>query len=366
MMFFHNFKYVLKTLIKDRALIFWTFAFPIILGFLFYLAFSEIESGERFQAIDLAVVDDSEFQAQPLFVESLKQLGKGKDRILRITYASREEAKALLEAGDVAGMLHLEKGEPVVTVASSGINETILKSVMDEVLQRGELIAKGAYEWDETVEIKDVSRGNLSYVMIEFYTLIAMTCLYGGVIGMTAINRCMANASMTGRRLGISPARKSHVILSALGAGFVIQLVGCALVFLFTIFVFDVDYGEKLPLVLLLAVVGCLAGLSIGIAVGTLIKAGENAKLGIIIAYTMAGCFFSGMMGITMKYYVDVHAPLINRINPAAMITDGFYALYYYEGTSRYMGDLVGLLLFSGILILLSLGSLRRVRYDHI
>ena len=43
-MFIHNFKYALKTLLKNKMLIFWTFAFPIVLGILFKLAFSNIEN----------------------------------------------------------------------------------------------------------------------------------------------------------------------------------------------------------------------------------------------------------------------------------------------------------------------------------
>ena len=42
-MFIHNLKYTIKTLFKNKVLIFWTFAFPIILGVFFNMAFSNIE-----------------------------------------------------------------------------------------------------------------------------------------------------------------------------------------------------------------------------------------------------------------------------------------------------------------------------------
>ena len=38
------------------------------------------------------------------------------------------------------------------------------------------------------------------------------------------------------------------------------------------------------------------------------------------------GSFLAGMMGGSMKYVIDKNVPIINKINPAAMITDGFYA----------------------------------------
>ena len=55
-MFWHNFKYTAKTLLGDKMLIFWTFAFPVILGAFFNMAFSDIEDSEKLHVIDIAVV----------------------------------------------------------------------------------------------------------------------------------------------------------------------------------------------------------------------------------------------------------------------------------------------------------------------
>lgn len=60
-MFVHNFKYALKTLFRNRMLIFWTFAFPIILGAFFNMAFSDIENSEQLDIIDVAVVENEDF-----------------------------------------------------------------------------------------------------------------------------------------------------------------------------------------------------------------------------------------------------------------------------------------------------------------
>ena len=46
-MFTHNFIYSLKVLLKNKMLIFWTFAFPILLGIFFNMAFSDIEKNEK-------------------------------------------------------------------------------------------------------------------------------------------------------------------------------------------------------------------------------------------------------------------------------------------------------------------------------
>ena len=61
-MFIHNFKYAFKTLFKNRMLIFWTFAFPIILGTLFNMAFSNIENSEKLDIINIAIINNDDFE----------------------------------------------------------------------------------------------------------------------------------------------------------------------------------------------------------------------------------------------------------------------------------------------------------------
>ena len=55
-MFFHNLKYTLKSLLKNKGLLFWTFAFPLILATLFNMAFSNWTESEKFDPIDIAII----------------------------------------------------------------------------------------------------------------------------------------------------------------------------------------------------------------------------------------------------------------------------------------------------------------------
>lgn len=391
-MFWHNFKYTVKTLLGDKMLIFWTFAFPVILGAFFYMAFSDIEDSEKLHVIDIAVVENTGFRESEMWKESLEALSDeaSGEQVFCTKYVSEGEAKRLLSEKEIAGYFMLADGEPQVTVASDGINETVLKYVVEEIyqteeivrntaerrIQQGEMPTAEFYEQlskevmnlvdSENGGIRDISGANLSYTMIEFYTLIAMTCLYGGILGMVAVNQNLANMSSKGKRVSVSPVGKSRMILSSVLAGYVIQMVGVALLFAFTIFVLHVDYGNHLPLIVLLALCGGLAGLSVGIAIAVLVKSGDNVKTGIVISVTMAGCFLSGMMGITMKYLVDKNIPLLNLLNPANMITDGLYALYYYDTFDRYWQNAASLLVFAFSMILFSVLGLRRQKYDSI
>ena len=393
-MFIHNFKYSLKTLFRNKALIFWTFAFPIILGTFFNMAFSNIESSEKLDVINIAIIKNEDLNKNEIFKTAFEELSdkNNNDRLFETKYTTEEEAKKLLEDEEIVGYMKLVNDEPKLTFTTSGINETIFKYVSEEITQTSNIIKylseeeikkemiAGNYNIDyesiynrvielteeDNVRLNNVSNSNLSYTMIEFYTLIAMACLYGGLLGAVAINQNLANMTNQGKRVSVSPTSKGKIILSSVLASYITQLVGVALLFLYTIFVLKVDYGNKLGLDIALAMAGSLAGLSIGVAVATTIKSNDNVKTGIIIAITMLGCFLSGMMGITMKYIIDKNIPIINKLNPASMITDGFYSLYYYDTLDRYIFDIGSLLIFALILIAISYISLRRQKYDSI
>lgn len=393
-MLFHNFKYFLKTLFGNKMLIFWTFAFPIILGTFFKMAFSNIESSETLDIINIAIIENEDFKNNEIFTETFKTLGdeKKEDRLFNIKYTTEEDARDLLENDEIDGFMILIEKEPKVVFKESGINQTIFKYVIEEITGTSNIInnlaeneikkemMSGNYNVDyekiykkiidmaqnQEVKIKDVSSNNLSYTMIEFYTLIAMACLYGGILGMVAINQNLANMSNNGKRISIAPTSKGKIILSSIFASYITQLIGVLLLFLYTIFVLKVDYGTNLPLIVLLAMAGSFAGLSMGVAIATLLKANENLKTGIVISVTMLGCFLSGMMGITMKYIIDKNVPIINKINPASMITDGFYSLYYYDTLDRYYFNVVSLLVFAFIMIGISYFSLRKQKYEKL
>lgn len=388
-MFCHNFKYALKTLFRDKMLIFWTFAFPIILGTFFNMAFSNIENSEKLDIIKIAVVENDQWEGK----EALATLGdeQKKERLFDITYTkTEEEAKELLHQDKVTGYIVVKEKTPKVVVTTSGINETIIKQVMEEITQTTKIVNDLAQEQikqemlvgtvdyekiyqkalemtkNQEAKIEDVSSKHLSYTMIEFYTLIAMTCLYGGILAMVAINQNLPNMSHNGKRVSVAPTPKGKVILSSVLASYVTQLIGLALLFVYTILVLKVDYGTNLPHIVLLAMVGSLAGLSMGLAIATLFKTNENVKTGIMISVTMLGSFLSGMMGVTMKYIIDKNIPILNQFNPANMITDGLYALYYYDTFNRYYFNVASLLVFAFIMITISYFGLRRQKYDSI
>lgn len=392
-MFIHNFKYTFKTLLKNKALVFWSFAFPIILGTLFNMAFSNVSNSEKMDIIDIAIVNNEEFKNNTIYVETFKSLSnKDSDQLFNIKYVNTNKAKELLENDKISGYMVIKDNKPKLVFNKNGMDQTVLKYVVEEIESNQIIISNltgievqnninnGNYNIDyneisnniinklndNNINIIDKSNKNTDFMMIEFYTLIAMTCLYGGMICMTAINQNLANMGNKGKRIEVSPTKKSTIILSSLCSSYLIQLIGLLLLFIYTIFVLNVDYGNNILLIILLSLVGSLTGLSLGLCVGVVVKKGEGIKIGILLAVTMLGSFLSGMIGVTLKYVIDKNIPLLNKLNPASMITDGFYSLYYYNTLNRFYFNIASLLIVSIILIIISVIKLRRNKYDSI
>lgn len=387
-MFYHNFKYSLKILLKNKSLIFWTFAFPILLGTLFNMAFSNIEKSEKLSIIDIAIINSDEFDNDKIFKETMQTLSddNNKNKIFNITYTDISKAKKLLLNEEITGYLKFNENNIDIIVNSSGINETILRSIVDEIEREKEVIntlvkketEKGNIDYtaiynkialllnNSNATLKDISNKNLSYTMIEYYTLVAMAVLYGALISMNVVNYKLANMNSVGKRTAVSKVGKGKLLLGSLLASYIVQMLSLLILLVYTIFVLKVDYGSDIMHVILLIAIGSLASLTLGLGVSTMLKINENAKTGILIAITMLWSTLSGMMGITTKYVIDKNIPILNILNPANMITDAFYSLYYYDTLNRFYSNIISLLVFSLIMIIISYESLRRQKYDSI
>lgn len=382
-MFFHNVKYNLKALFKNKGLIFWSFAFPIIMATLFNMAFGNWEESEKFTSINIGIVTNEYFDNNIIAKNVFNSLSDGDNKIFNITYASKDEVTNLLTDKKIEGIIEYTNSNPSIIINSNSVSSTIIKSVVDEIETNNtifsDLMKSGKYTSNDmeeqvnriiekinstTINTKDISVKKLDIAVIEYYSLLAMTCLYGGFIAMSAISNSLASASSRGKRVAISPIKKSTAILSSLCASFIVQLIG-ALLLLIYINIIGVNLHTNLISLFIITILGVLAGISIGLIVSVMINKSEDTKLGIIIAISMALSVLSGMTGVSLKYVIDSKLPFINKINPAAMITDGLYAVYY-ENSARFLNNIISLIIFISLLIVISILYMRRKKYDNI
>ena len=132
-MFFHNLKYSLKTLFRNRPLMFWTFAFPIILVTFFNMAFSDIEKNDKLKVIDVAIVQNENLDKNKIFKEAFDELSDSNndDRLFNTKYTDEEEAKKLLEEQKIKGYIKLVDDEPKLFFSKSNVSEAIIKNLSE-------------------------------------------------------------------------------------------------------------------------------------------------------------------------------------------------------------------------------------------
>lgn len=378
-MFSQLFKYKVVRLFRNKAELFWCLCFPIILGTLFHVSFgSTTEKEEVFHIVDIGYVvgetKDEDFQE---VVEQLSETGE--NQIIHIVTTSEEEAKSLLTNKKISGIIY-NADKISLTVNGEGLNESILNSFLDQYIQKKQTITKIAMISPEKVaQILDLHKtessslneisftnGSMDPMVTYFYALIAMGCLYGCFAGLSTAIAIKANLSTLAARRVVAPTNKMIVILGDFFAAVFVQFCCSMITIFYLIFVLKVDLGNKLLYVILTSFVGCIIGIASGLFIGSMGQHSEKLKSSIVLSITMLECFLSGLMVGNMRDIVEHHVPIINRINPAALMVDAFYSLNIYDTYDRYLTNMISMLVIAGILCIGSFLIMRRERYASI
>lgn len=374
------FKYSLLRLIRNKSNLFWILLFPILLGCMFKVAFSNIGKSESFQPIPVALVCE-ECENADNFRLTVDELGKeGKDQMLSVTYCEEKEALELLEKKEIDGILYASDTVKLSISANMGnaqMNQSILKSFVEEYNVSAKIIADTWATHPEKIpalldqitkhtayyEEVSLSRSNTDTYTQYFYNLIAMACLYTAMGGLFVAVENQANLSTLAARKNISPAKKQVTIIGELAASILFEYVLNLLAFLFIVFVLQVDMTTRLPYALLAIFVSTMTGICLGFFLGSIGPKSEGGKVGMMFAIVMPCCFFSGLMMGNMRIIVEQYAPFVNRINPAALMSDCFYSLAIYDSMERYTRNILTLLLLSFIFCLGGFLFTRRKKY---
>lgn len=375
------YKYRFLFLLRQKVLLFWDLLFPILMGTLFFVAFSNInKSTESFSVIPVAVVKEG--GSESYFLDTLEEVSKGDNAIIDPEYVSVEEAEKLLSEGEVDGIYHV--GDKIrLTVSEDGLNQSILKIISDSFLQASSTISNIAEINPLLVEqvISDITddlninreitlgRGETDNFINYYYALIAMTCLFGCFFGYYNAYGIQANMSPLGARRSVAPTKKLYSILWDFAAAVTVSILLVSVFLMYLAFVLRVNLGDNLGLVILTSLVGCFAGVAYGTVVGAVsgvFGLSENLSTGFMVGFTLLMCFMSGLMNGNMKNLIEHSVPVLNRINPAALISDAFYCLTAFEDYSRYTRAILLLLVISALCCIVSAVIVRRKRYASI
>ena len=373
----------LKICINNKQNVFWTLMFPIILGTLFTVAFGGIFESYKFEEIKTAVVFDTDntqvIENAKTVLENISNDGR---KLLNIQYLKYDEAEALLKDGEkVNGIIRVkDDGKLALDILSNGVLSTIQQSIVTGYNQNVTMIEKVASEHPEKLleVIKGVSEST-SYVLPKslggdnkdpfisyFYNLLAMTTLFAAMHSLRIGNNTQANMSKVGARANASPVRRMSFQIAGFIASFLVSLALVEIGLTFMIFVLKVEFGGDILMIYLTSGIATLLGVSLGFFIGNLGSFSLDKKESILVAITLTGCALSGLMYGDMKIIITEKAPIINKINPAAVISDSYYALNMFGAGNRYFETVIYMV---GLSLVLTIGGLllgRKVSYDSI
>lgn len=375
-MFFHIYLYRLKCITRDKQNVFWTLLFPIILATLFHMAFFNLSNAESFTQIKVAVIDNNELKENTAFIEAIQSVAD----LFDVTYVSKADADKFLEDGTIEGYIHFDNGLKLI-VKESGINETIIKGFLDDFAQTTSTIVTILNENPAAVQnglfdsvsdredyLRAVSAGRSepNTVVNYFYTLIAMTCLYGSFSGLKEVTALQGNLSSQGARMNLTPVHKARMIIASMSAAITFQMLVIFILLAYLVLILKVSFGNQVGYIVLTSLISTITGISYGTFISSTNHKGEGVKVAILIGTSMIMSFLAGMMYDKMKYIIHTKAPILAYLNPANLITDSFYALYYYDTHTRFFINIALLSGYSIVFGAITYLALRRQRYASI
>lgn len=373
----HLIKYRFLQITREWSVMFWALAFPIVLGVFFYMSFGSGNMGEDMEIIPVAVVEENtETDHAKAFAEFLDHMDGD---MIKTKVMKESEAIDALMADEVTGIFYIEE-KPSLSVAKSELEQSILKSILDSYNKNAAMIMTVAEEhpemigqamealddWQEVTEEVSIGGKTTDPNVQYFFVLIAYACLGGAFLGVKSSFDSQANLSALGARRSVTPTNKLKLVLVDMAVLCGIHFVNILIVTSLVRFGFGIHLGGNLPMILLVVLLGSVIGISLGIMIGCVSRLSVGMKMGLTVTVTLVCGFMAGLMFGNMKDIIEHNIPIINRINPAAVLSDAFYCMGVYNDVDKFTRCLVILGVMSIVCIVVAFLSVRRERYDSI
>lgn len=391
-----------KSLVRTPSVIVWVLAFPLIMSAIFLFMFSGMRTDGVVDPVPVALVtpagekDGAPAGSFEQVVDALAEPGEGQLLDLRRVETAAEAAD-LLAAGEVDGYFEIASdGMPALTVGSAytlssadgqtAVNRTILETVASSYVQSRALLEEvgrhdpaaladpGAVADALGIQVA-VGQAQITHARPEeivryYYALLGMGALMASQAGMLAVAQAQPGVSALGARRAVSGTSRLRQLAGCVLGAWAVSTVALTLAFAFLRLVVGVDFGGREGLALVSVAVCALLATALGACVGALpIPAGISARSGILTALTCVLSLFAGLYGTAAMELADNLAhtlPWTSWVNPAKLVCDTFYALYYYTSLAPFAARLAACV--AGALALLAVAGaiFRRQSYEHL
>jgi ABC-2 type transport system permease protein len=261
-----------------------------------------------------------------------------------------EKITSMIESGNLK--VSDEKNTSMIETGNLKVsdekNTSMIESGNSEV---SEEIFTPDTEYTEYVTNKALMGDNNDPYLIYFYNLIAMVCIMGSLSVLDCVCSAHSSESYEGMRICVSPVNNIIMNLSIFAACLTFHIAVTLITLIYLIFGLGINFGGNLGYIFLTAVLGTLLGCSLGFFIAGIHGLKLKTRNSILMWIMLGGGFLSGLMFANMKSIIEEKMPLINRINPSAVLTDAFYSINLYGIGDRFMRAIYYLVILTVLLL---------------
>lgn len=403
-----TFKTYLKVALRNRSIVFWVLAFPLIMMFMFQLMFSDVSDLMHVDPQPMAVAEDTNWNRCAGAAQVTKALSgsdegadnngsgtKNNGLIIAKPVPDVDAAKRMVADGKVKGYLYVDDNGALrmavadTVVAVDDEYTSALMTAIEYSLQRynetGRVV--GAIEADNHIAMSDPrfisSIGSMSSFTRHvsatktnphrfaryYFSMLGMACLLGATISIYLVTLTQANLSALGIRSSVSPLHKVRQAGATLLASWCLSFMCLLIAFLVLRFVVGVGIGGREPAAVLAIVASTLMSSAMGLVIGALPKLSIRNKLALNVLLTCFLSLFTGLYGTQAMQVADNlrrTMPVVSRLNPARQVSDLFYDLLYCDNYRPFADGVTLIVATALVFILLAVTMLRRQRYEHL
>ncbi|MDO4791740.1 MAG: ABC transporter permease [Buchananella hordeovulneris] len=372
------FFYQVLRLFRDRTLLMWTLAFPLILSAIFMGMFAKLEQLNPLEPISLGVVDDVAYAAAPgldALVTELADATSDHHFVDATRFGSEEAASAAAAAGDVQGYLVVLDESPrlyLTTLGNAANASMAVRQVLDSYVRSSAqvkaVLAAGGSQADvaalqiqhEFTTLKSLTEFPTSPTARFFFALLALTAGMGAMTAATAVKEINSASSPVGARRALAGISRWRVLVGTLGAAWLLVTASLMSAFAFMLFVARVNFGPHPGL----AVVAILASSFMASAVGSLFGTFPRLQPGLLSAFSSLLSLFTGLFGDgsqKLADLVELHLPWLSAINPLWQSSHTFYSLLFYDTLTSFWHGCAILMAMAAVFGALTVWRTRRI-----
>jgi ABC-2 type transport system permease protein len=315
-----------KEFVRDRAALFWTFAFPLIFIVLFGLIYGNSGS----VSFNVVLIDHDQTTASQHLVQAFKQV-----QYFKVKNESEAKATSDIKGGSVDILIVIPAGfgaslgthspaavQMTYAGASNGSNASasqIEQQVVQQVLT-GFNQSVSPYTPPATLQVHSISSQNLNSISYLAPGIMAMALMQLGLFATVAPLVTLRQEQVL-RRLGATPLPRSQLLVSQVLFRLTIGVIQCAIILAVSISFFNVQIVGNPLLLAGLIILGAVMFISLGYMIASLARTVESAN-GISQAINFPMMFLSGIF-FPLAFLPVFLTPIVRAL-PLTYLGDAF------------------------------------------